>query len=172
LVDVVAIHTELAIISSLYPEHFIELIQEIRMAGFSGPITTSQDFDPLGCPYWPALDWIGGDAYPTIRTDTVAHAARDWQLIAEQAAVAYGQTGCNLFFGELCPNYGQAMTVAQTTVVYGAFWEVFGALDYWAGGVAWRWPQDGSTPSAELLSGLADGLAQSSSYNALQADLS
>jgi Glycoside Hydrolase Family 113 len=169
LVDVVAIHTELATISAIYPQNFIELIQEIRLAGFSGPVTTSNDFNPLSSPYWTALDMIGGDAYPEIRMDTVAHAAADWAPLAQQAAVANAQTGCNVFFGELAPNAGTAMTAAQTSVVYQAFWEVFGPLEFWAGAIAWRWPQNGGTPPAALISGFAGGRAAHPSYLAPQA---
>jgi hypothetical protein len=172
LVDVVAVHTELATISFLYPNSFLELIQEIRMAGFSGPITTSQDFDPLGCPYWTALDWIGGDAYPTIRPDTLTHAVADWSVVAQQAAVVHAQTGCNVAFGELCPNYGTTLTDTQTALVYEAFWEVFGPLDYWTGAVAWRWPQDSSTPGSARMAGLVRGLPATPAYASPQAHVS
>lgn len=169
-VDAVAIHTELGTISSLYPGQIISLIQEIRMAGFAGPITTSQDFDPLGAPYWNSLDWIGGDAYPTIRTDSLSHAVTDWQTIAQQAAVANGQTGCATYFGELCPNIGKPMSAAQITTVYKAFWEVFGPLDYWAGVGIWRWPQDGSSPAPAVMTGVTGGLPAHLSYSAATAD--
>jgi hypothetical protein len=172
LVDVIAIHTELVTVSALYPSNFIELIQEIKMAGFSGPITTSNDFDPLDCPYWTALDWMGADAYPTIRTDTLAHAVADWTVLAQQAAVANAQTGLNAFFGELCANIGVAQTSAQTALVYQAFWEVFGPLEYWAGAVGWRWPQNATTPPAALMAGLISGLAAQPSFTTPQADTS
>jgi len=158
-VDVVAIHTELATVSALYPNNFIELIEEIRMAGFSGPITTSNDLDPLGCRYWTALDWIGADAYPAIRSKSMADAVADWTSLAQQAAVVNTQTGCNIYFGEFCPNIGVSMSSAQAAVVYQAFWEVFGPLEFWAGVIGWRWPQNGSAPSAVLTAGLATGLA-------------
>jgi hypothetical protein len=169
LVDVVAIHTELSYISSAYPQHFIELIQEIRLGGFSGPITTSNDFNPLSSPYWTALNWIGGDAYPGIRTDSMADAVADWTTVAQQAAVAHAQTGCNVFFGELGANYGQAMTGSQTSLVYQAFWEVFGPLDYWAGAIGWRWPQNGNSPPSAMSQGLVSGLSAWPSFTSPQA---
>jgi hypothetical protein len=169
LVDVVAIHTELATISATYPQSFIELIQEIRMAGFSGPITTSNDLNPLSSPYWTALDMIGADAYPAVRTDSLAHAVADWTPLAQQGAVASAQTGCNIFFGELAANYGIAMTSAQTNLVYEAFWEVFGPLGFWAGAIAWRWPQNGTTPPVALMSSFAGGRAAHPTYRVPEA---
>lgn len=165
-VDAIAIHTELAAISAAYPSEFISLIREIRLGGFAGPITTSQDFNPLGARYWSSLDWIGGDAYPTIRTDSLSNAVVDWQAVADQAAVVNGQTGCGVYFGELCPNYGSSMTAQQISLVYGAFWEVFGPLDYWSGVSVWRWPQDGSTPPQAAMTTLVSGLRTDSSYTA------
>lgn len=157
LVDMVAVHTELGTISSTYPEYMIGLIEQIRLGGFSGPVTTSNDFDPNSSPYWTALDCIGGDAYPTIRTDSKADAVADWSGLAQQAAVAHTQTGCNIIFGELCANLGASMTAAQYEVVYDAFWEVFGPLDYFAGAFLWRWPQNGSTPPGPLMTRYASG---------------
>ena len=57
----------------------------------------------------------------------------------------------------------------KTALVYGAFWEVFGPLEYWSGVGAWRWPQDGSTPAAALISGLTGGLSRNGSYTTQQA---
>ncbi len=169
-VDVVAVHTELATISMLYPANIVELIQEIRMAGFSGPITTSQDFDPSGAPYWSALDWIGADAYPTIRTDSVVNAVADWNALAEGGAVAHGATGCSTYFGEVCPNLGVTMSARQLSTVYQAFWEVFGPLEYWAGMGVWRWPQDGTAPAPALIAGVVSGLQPYGSYSPMVAD--
>lgn len=164
LVDMIAIHTELVTISANYPSEMVNLIEQIRMAGFSGPITTSSDFDPANCLYWTALDCIGGDAYPTIRTDSVAHAVADWTPLAQQAQVAATQTGCNTLFGELCPNIGATLSNQQITTMWQGFWEVFGPMPSWAGAVAWRWPQDGSTPAASYMSSFTAGIATSPSY--------
>ena len=141
------------------------------MGGFSGPITTSNDLDPLNCRYWTALDWIGADMYPTIRTDSTSHAVADWQALAQQASVVSAQTGCNIFFGELCPNIGKSMSSAQTSLVYETLWDVFGPLPFWTGAVGWRWPQNGLAPSAGLTSGLITGLRARPSFSAPSADV-
>jgi hypothetical protein len=164
LVDMVAVHTELVTISATYPAQMISLIQQIRFAGFSGPIATSNDLNPLSSPYWTALDIIGGDAYPSIRSDSMSHAVADWTALAEQAAVAHTQTGCNIMFGELLANYGSRQTPYQNSLVYQAFWEVFGNLPYFAGAFAWRWPQNGTTPAPSLMSSLSGGLKSYPTY--------
>ncbi|MCL2394072.1 MAG: hypothetical protein FWC87_05215 [Acidimicrobiaceae bacterium] len=158
LMDVAAVHTELSTISSLYGESFIELIAWLRSAGFSGPVTTSADFTPIDCPYWACLDWIGGDAYPTIRTDTMANAVEDWTALAQQAAVAHAQTGCGIYFGELAANAGVTLNPAQIQTIYASFWEVFGPLDWWTGLSYWRWPFSSSPPPASLTTAVTGGL--------------
>lgn len=163
--DVAAIHTELSTMSTRYGARFIELISWLRSAGFTGPVTTSSDFNPLASPYWASLDWIGGDAYPTIRTDRPSHAVADWRGLADQALLVHAQTGCGVYFGELAANAGATQSPAQTELVWNAFWEVFGPLDWWTGFGYWRWPQDSSTPPQPLMASLAAGLQSYPEYD-------
>lgn len=165
LMDVAALHTELTAISTSFAAQFIQLISWLRSAGFSGPVTTSADLTPLNCPYWASLDWIGGDAYPTIRTDTYADAVEDWTALAEQAMVAHSQTGCGIYFGELAANLGVTLNPAQIQLVYRAFWQVFGPLDWWTGLGFWRWPEDSSSPPAALTTSVAAGLQSYPEYD-------